>query len=210
MDPSFSPPSRLICLVLSMHNSWAGPAEWLRALSKLPLTALEGTALGIAVTRAHAGCAYEHAHMGAHMLMDTHLCLQMDRGTGTLINFKKPLTRHRTVKSNQGGSSDHHHINQAKGRHAKSMFFTQKQLYHLPYRKHERTASFVIKCLRSKGKNTSGKCTLQLFIVRCHSIYLFWCRKKVTDQTTCLSSLKYIILRKTFSHYNNIVAYQIK
>lgn len=161
-----------------MHNSWAGPAEWLCALSKLPLTALEGAALGIAVARAHAGCAYEHAHMGVHTHMHTHLCLQMGRETSTLIHFKKPWTRHRTVKSNQGGSSDHHHIDQVKGRHAKSMFFTQKQLYHLPYRNHDRTASFVKKCLYSKGQNTSRKCTLQLFNVRCHSMYLFWHRKR--------------------------------
>lgn len=91
MDPSiFFSPSRLICLVLSMHNSWAGPAEWLCALSKLPLTALEATALGIAVARAHAGCAYKHAHVGAHTHVHTHFFLQMGREMSILIKFEKP------------------------------------------------------------------------------------------------------------------------
>lgn len=90
------------------------------------------------------------------------------------------------VKSTQGGSSDRHHINQVKGRHAKSVFFTQKQLYHLPYRNYDRTAIFVMFVLQ--GAEYLKK-THFATVYREMSYYVpFLNPEKVTDQTTCLSS----------------------
>lgn len=173
MDPSifffFTPRSRLICLVLSMHNGWASRAA-LRAQQiaakgsgrRCPGNCRRSHGMGVgACTR---GRASAHAHA---------FCLHMGTEMSTLARFKEPLSRHRTVKSNQGGSSDRQHIDQVKGKHAKSTSFTHKQLYSLLHRNYDRTATFVIKCLCSKGQNASRKCTLQLFIMRCRTMYLF-------------------------------------
>lgn len=85
------------------------------------------------------------------------------------------------VETNKGGSSDRHHIDQVKGRHAKSVFFTQKQLYHLPYRHYGRTAIFVIKCLRPEHLKKMHFAT----VYREMPYYVHFLNlEKVTEQTT--------------------------
>lgn len=78
-----------------MHNSWAGPAESLCALSKLLLTALDDAAMGIPVVHTNPSmCVQACTRVRTCAHRHTHFSLKQYKWTCLLTLKKKILTRH--------------------------------------------------------------------------------------------------------------------